>query len=184
MNLIQSKDGYNVEINPELYTIHEFAELLESRKDKKLLLKEIAYIYFFYDLSSDFQFELNTMARHDDVVRYVNLPGTWSKDKYMDNAIAAFLYLSQTPASKLLQAAYIGANKLKEQLEQLDLNERDKAGRPIWNLKQYNDTLKSLADTVDSIDKAERQFIKSQEDNSTLRGTKIKSIYEDGFRKK
>lgn len=183
MKLLNSPDGFIVEVNPELYMIKEFANLLENRKDKKLLLKEIAYIYFFYDLSSDFQFELNEFSRHKDLIKYLDLPTDWTKDKLLNEAIDAFNYLSQSPASRLLQTAYIGADKLKSQLETMNLNERDKGGKPIWNIKQFNDTLKQIADTVESLDKAEKKFIKSQEDNSKLRGTKTKSMYEDGFKK-
>jgi len=180
MKLLTSNDGFNVEINPELYAIKEFANLLESRKDKALLVKEISYIYFFYDMATDFQFETNELARNKDVIQYIGLPDDWQPDELVNEAIKAFKYLSQTVSSKLLKTAYMAINKIQEQLESINLNERDKSGKPIWNIKQIQDTINAMPMVMERIEKAEKQFIKSQEDNTKLRGTKLKSIYEDG----
>lgn len=181
MKLIKCKeDNFTLEIEPELYTIREFAELVESRKKKEgLLIKELGYIYFFADLNSDFQFQASEIERNKDLIKYLDLPSGWKRDKLLNEAIEAYRYLSQTTSSKLLQAAYLAADKIKIQLETIDLNERDRNGKPIWNLKQFNDTVKGIAETVEKLDKAEKQFIKAQEENTKLRGTKNKSVYDD-----
>jgi hypothetical protein len=165
MRLITSTDGYSIEIEPELYTIAEFANLIESRKkNKELILKELSYIYFYTDMASDFQFQSNELERHKDVKKYVGLPDTWKKDKLVEEAIEAYKYLSQTASSRLLQSVYIAVDKIKSQLETIDLNERDKVGKPIWNIKQIQDTIKAMPDLMMNIEKAEKQFIRSQEE--------------------
>jgi hypothetical protein len=179
MKLLTSKDGFNLEANEMLYSIREFAELLESRKNNKsLLLKELAYIYFYYDLSSDFQFEVNELMRNADVIKHVGLPDSWTKDKLLEEAIIAFNHLSQSASSRLLQSVYIGVDKIKNQLESIDLNERDKAGKPVWNIKQINDTIKGLPSLMESIEKTEKQFIKSQETSTTIRNSKVKTAFD------
>lgn len=178
MKLISSSDGYSIEIEPELYTIREFAELLESRKkDKSLLIKELSYIYFFTDMGSDFQFQSNEIERHKDVKKYLALPDTWKKDKLIQEAIEAYKYLSQTASSRLLQSVYIAVDKIKSQLETIDLNERDKAGKPIWNIKQIQDTIKAMPDLMMNIEKAEKQFIRSQEEVNNKKKTN-KGLYD------
>jgi len=180
MRLIKSVDGFSIEIEPELYTIKQFAELVESRKkNTSLLIKELSYIFFYTDMSSDFQFQTNEIERHKDVKKYVDLPTIWKKDKLVEEAIEAYKYLSQTASSRLLQSVYIAVDKIKNQLETIDLNERDKAGKPIWNIKQIQDTIKAMPDLMMNIEKAEKQFIKSQEDSTKIRGNKQKSVYED-----
>jgi len=123
-------------------------------------------------------FQTDEVLRNSELVKYLDLPRTWKKDTKMKEAIEAYKYLSQTPSSLLLQAAYIGVDKVKTQLRDIDLNERDKGGKPIWNLKQFNDTLKAVASTVEQLDKAEKQFIKSQIENDKIRGNKNKSLYD------
>lgn len=181
MKLIKCKeDNLTLEIEPELYSILEFAELVENRKkNNALLIKELAYIYFFADLGSDFQFQANEIERDKDLKKHLGLPLGWRRDKLVDEAIEAYRYLSQTTSSKLLQSAYIASDKIIKQLQSIDLDERDKNGKPIWNLKQFNDTTKAIAQTVSELDKAEKQFIKDQEENTKLRGTKNKSVYDD-----
>lgn len=180
MKLFKSNDGFTVEIEPELYQIKEFAELLESRKKNlSLLYKELSYIYFYSDMTSDFQFQTNELERHNELKHYLGLPSTWKKDKLIEEAIEAYKYLSQTPSSRLLQSAYVGAEKLKKQLEEIDLNERDKNGKPIWNIKQFNDTLKAIAQTVEELDKAEKQFIRSQKEVN--KKTKTNQSLYDGL---
>lgn len=180
MRLITSKDGYTIEIEPELYTIKDFADLLESRKkNKELLYKELAYIYFFADMSSDFQFQTNETERHKDLKKYLNLPTDWKKDKLIEEAIETYRYLSQTPSSRLLQSVYIAVDKIKTQLETIDLNERDKSNKPVWNIKQIQDTIKAMPDLMMNIEKAEKQYIKSQEENNKIRGKKETSMYDN-----
>ena len=181
MKLVRCKeDNLTLEIEPELYSIKEFAELVEDRKkNNALLIKELGYIYFFADLGSDFQFQASEIERHKDLKKHLGLPLSWNRDKLLDEAISAYRYLSQTTSSKLLQSAYLASDKIIKQLENIDLDERDKNGKPIWNLKQFNETTKAIAETVRELDKAEKQFIKSQEENTKLRGTKSKSVYDD-----
>ena len=181
MRLITLKeDGFTLDINPELYTIREFAELIESRKkNKDILIKELAYIYFFSDLTSDFQFQVNEYDRHKDLIKYLSLGESWKKDKMIEDAIEAYRYLSQNVSSKLLAGVYIIVEKIEQQLKGIDLDERDKSGKPIWNIKQIQEVARGLPFVMESIEKAEKVYIKSQEDNNKLRGTKTKSIYED-----
>lgn len=179
MKLFQSEDGMTVSIAPEAYTIKQFAELIESRKgDVTLIHKELAYVYFFADMSSDFQFQTNTKDRHYDLIKYLGLPSDWVKDKYVEEAIEAYEYLSQTASSRLLQSAYVVADKIKAQLESINLNERDKGGKPVWNIKQIQDVLKSLPSSMESIDQAEKKFIRSQVETGKLKGNRQKSMYD------
>lgn len=179
MKLIRSKDGFSIEIEPELYSIADFAKLIESRKkNESLLIKELSYIYFFTDMTSDFQFQTNEHDRHKDLKKYLDLPADWDRDRLIDEAIETYKYLSQNPSSRLLQSVYIGVDKIKSQLESINLNERDKMGKPVWNIKQFQDTVKALPMVMESISQAEKQYIKSQVESTKIRGNKAKSMYD------
>lgn len=182
MKLVELDSEWNPIINPELFLIECFEELrIDRQKDKDLLIKEIGYIYFFYNLKSDFQFQTNKKERHKDVKRYVGLPDDWEIDDLLGRCIDTYLYLSQSVSSKILQTAYMSVDKLKEQLEAIDLNERDSNNKPIWNIKHYSDTTKVIPDLLETIQKAEKAYLKGEQENEKLRGNKLKTLYEDGF---
>lgn len=179
MRLLKSKDGYSIEVEPEIYAIGDFAKLAEARrKNLDLLYKELAYIYFFCDMSSDFQFQTNEAARDAELKKYLDMPTGWKRDDLVSSAMETYIYLSQTASSRLLQGVYIAVDKIKAQLESIDLNERDKGGKPIWNIKQIHDTIKGMPDLMMNIEKAEKQFIKSQKENGKLPGNKQRSLYD------
>lgn len=184
MKLFKCEDGYRVDVSPELYLISEFDALLTNREnDKDTLLKELGYIYFMHDVESDFMSQTNNGMRHDEIVRYLNLPSGWKVDHLLQKAIEAYLYLSETLSSKLLTTARKSVDKLNIQLDKLDLDERDKSGKPIYNLKQFNDTVTQLPNTMEALDKAEKMYIKGVAEKGKLKGNKDKKIFEDGFGK-
>ena len=183
MKLIELDSEYHVIINPELFLIDCFVELRDDRKDPKLLLQEIGFIYFFYDLKSDFQFQTNKKERLKDVKKYVKMPPGWEVDDKLQECINTYNYLSQTVSGRLLSNAYLSVDKINDQLNLMDLNERDKMGKPIWNIKQFADTTKLIPQLMETLEQSELAYIKGQEKNDKLRGNKIKTLYEDGFNK-
>lgn len=181
MKLVELNDQYQIEVNPELFFLKPFVALRDDRKDPAQILKEIGYIYFFYDLRSDFQFNTNVDERHNEVIKQVNLDAKWKPDKIFMECVKVYQYLTKTVSGNLLESAYVAVDKLNDQLRNIDLNERDSNNRPIWNMKQFGDTVKQVADMMENLDKAEKAFIRGQETNDKLRGNKMKTLYEEGF---
>jgi hypothetical protein len=183
MKIFELDESYNVIFSPELFLLKDFRDLRDDRKDIDILYKEISYIYFFADLGSDFQFELNLNKRKKDLIRYVGLPPNWKPDKLVETCIEVYEYLSQTVSSSLLESVYAIVDKFQKQIKGIDLNERDKGGKPIWNQKQIMDMAKSVPDLLESTKKAEFEFLKDQEKETKIKGDKLKTLYEDGFKK-
>jgi len=183
MKLFDLDDSYNIIVKAEVFLLKDFKDLQKARKDSTLLYQELGYIYYFCDLSSDFQFELNPVKREKDIIKYVGLPEGWIADDLVKTCVQVYLYLSQTVSSRLLESAYLAVDKFIKQIEKIDLNERDKANKPIWNFKQMMDSVKGIPDTMENIRKAEAQYLKNAEKDTKLRGDKVKTLYEDGFKK-
>lgn len=180
MTLIELDSEFNIVVKPELFQIESFAKLRDSRKNVALFLKEIGYIYFFYNMGSDFQFQTDQKERHKDVVDRVGLPTKWSPDKLLQECIKDYRHLSTTVASKLLEGAYVLVNKTSLQMHNIDVDERDKNNRPIWNLKQIASMVKDISQLFESVSNAEKAYIKHQDENEKLRGNKVKTLYENG----
>ena len=63
-------EGYNLTIEPELLTLAPFKKIWtrDKSKDKSKALQELGYIYFMYDIRSDYQIyidEEKRIARHE-----------------------------------------------------------------------------------------------------------------------
>lgn len=183
MKLFNLDSTYTVNFEPEVFLLKDFRDLRDSRKkDIELLYKEMAFIYYFADLSSDFQFETDKTEREKNIKKFVGLPSSWKRDKKIDTCIEVYKYLSQSISGGILEAAYLMADKIKKQLEKIDLDERKKStGDPVWNLQQMVNTSKTLPTLLESIRKAEAEYLKGQTESDKLRGDKVKTLYEDGF---
>lgn len=181
MNLIYLDDLYNIQIDPQLLTLKDFKKLKDTR-DRDTLIKELGYLYHFYNLKSDFQFQTNKEKRHEEVKKFLGLPEKWKPDKQLSICIKVYIYLSQTVAGGILESAYLMTDKIKEQIESIDLNERNaKTGSPVWDLKKMLETAKGIPEMLEVLRKAELEFLKGQTENDKLRGDKLKTLYEDGF---
>jgi hypothetical protein len=180
MTLLELDSEYNIVVKPELFQIESFSKLNKSRKSPALLVKELGYIFFFYNMGSDFQFQTDEKERHKDVIKRTGLPDKWSPDKLLQECIKDYKHLSTTVSSKLLEGAYIIVDKTAKQMKDINLNERDKNGRPIWNLKQITSMTKDLPELFKSVSEAEKAYIKHQKETDALRGGKLKTLYEEG----
>lgn len=180
MRLLTTTDGYNVIPDPKIFLILEFETLRDSRPDRNILTKELGYIYFMYNPESDFADQTIESERKKDVIKYLGLPAVYNPDGKMLNCINAYKTLSETSQSKMLAVARHAVDKLKNQIDNIDLDERDpKSNKPIWDLKKYQDIVKGMPDTMESLVKVEELYIKKRDAQARLKGDKEASIFED-----
>lgn len=181
MNLLVSENGYDVIPDPKLFMIRQFRELLDSRSaNKDILTKELGYLYFYANPESIFADQTDDITRHIDVVMYVGLPQGWSVDDVLQRALECYdIFINMKASTRLLKTARKAVNKLEAQLDDMDLNERDKNDRPIWNMQHFNSIIKTMPDTMEALDKAERIYIKGKEEQTKTVGNKDLSFYDD-----
>src|SRR5690606_19311915 len=87
----------------------------------------------------------------------------WDIDNYLQKVIDMYMESQEKEDSyALLKTLYNMVEKIKVQLDNIDLNERDKNDKPIWNIKIINDTVKGMPELMESLKKAENEFIKAQ----------------------
>ena len=183
MKLFELDDTYNLIFKPEVFLLKDFKDLRDDRNDVEVLYKELGYIYYFCDLKSDFQFEMNPLKREEDIKRYVGLHPDWKPDELLNTCMDVYFYLSKTVSAMLLESAYMMVDKFTKQNKKIDLNERDKNNKPIWNQKQIMDMAKGIPELLETVSQAEATYLKNEEKETKLRGDKLKTLYEDGFKK-
>lgn len=90
------------------------------------------------------------------------------------------LYASfKTPAALLLEDTRMAVDKLRQLLRNIDLNEVDDKGRPIYTLNTITSTIKQIPGLIKDLDEAERALAKEIAQSDKVRGAQEKSIYED-----
>lgn len=180
MKLFNCEDGFNVVIEPEILLIRDFSFLYQDRKgNENLILKELAYIYFMHEVSSDFQHQADEQERSLEVIKHTNLPVGWQPDEFVKDCEKTFLKLSETMTGGLLKDTYEMVQKIRDELKAIDLGEKDKMGKPVYNLKQIIETSKMIPSLMEALNKAEKEYVKGQAEVNLNKGSKIKSAYED-----
>jgi len=175
--------NYQVQISPEALVLEPFAVIWnrDKSKDKAIAIAELAAVYFMADFKSDYNSIFNEEERLKQIVSVLKaLPDSWKPDKEFVEAINFYRERSKTASTELYEASVIALGKLDKFLRNISLAETDKSGKPKYNAKQINDTIKSLPDTVKKIKELEDIVKKEQEaQNNNLRGGRQKGLYVD-----
>ena len=173
-------EGYTVTVEPEALMLAPFKALWKRDKsrDKNRAMQELAYIYFMGDPRSDYQYLVDEEVRSQEIKKGEGLPDDWQPDEAVKRALA--FYNSFKPASAgLLEDTRHAVNKLRELLRNINLEERDDKGKPVYTLNTITATIKQIPSLVKDLDEAERTLAKDIIQDSKARGSQSKALYED-----
>ena len=173
-------EGYNLTIEPELLTLAPFRKIWtrDKSKDKSKALQELGYIYFMYDIRSDYQIYIDEEKRSREIKIGEGMPENWEPDDTVKEA-AAYFSKFKPAAALLLEDTRVAVDKLRTLLRNINLNEADDKGRPIYTLNTITSTIKQIPSLVKDLDEAERALAKEIAQSDKVRGAQEKSMYED-----
>lgn len=173
-------EGYQVTVEPEAIMLAPFKAIWDrdKSKTKHRAQQELAFIYFMGDPRSDYQYIIDEEERANEIKKGLGMPDNWKSDKAVERALV--FYNSFKPASAgLLEDTKIAVNKLRQLLRDIDLEEKDDKGKPVYTLNTITATIKQIPGLVKDLDEAERTLSKDILDESRARGSQFKSLYED-----
>lgn len=173
-------EGYQVTVEPEAIMLAPFKAIWnrDKSKTKSTAQQELAFIYFMDDPRSDYQYIVDEEERAKEVKQGLGMPEKWVADKVVNRARA--FYNSFKPASAgLLEDTKMAVNKLRKLLRDIDLEEKDDKGKPVYTLNTITATIKQIPGLVKDLDEAERTLSKDIIEESKARGSQSKSLYED-----
>lgn len=173
-------EGYNLTIEPELLTLAPFKKIWtrDKSKDKSKALQELGYIYFMYDIRSDYQIYIDEEKRSREIKIGEGMPENWEPDNTVKEA-ATYFSKFKPAAALLLEDTRVAVDKLRTLLRNINLNEVDDKGRPIYTLNTITSTIKQIPSLVKDLDEAERALAKEIAQSDKVRGAQEKSMYED-----
>lgn len=175
-------ENYQLNISPEALAIKAFRVLWDRDKtaSKLVATQQLAYIYFMYDPRSDYMFIIDEDERHEQVVEQEGLPKDWKPDKEVQKAIDVYKFLITSPSSLLLQDTRALIDKVRKQLKEIDLTAVDDKRKPVWSLAQITSTIKQIPSLIQDLTNAEKAINSEIEENSKMRGSGVKKLFEDG----
>lgn len=173
-------EGYKITISEEALLLKPFKAIWKRDKtaNKEKALMELGFIYFFCDARSDYQYIVDEDARKESIKEGEGLPKNWEPDAQILEAMEFYNTFKPTSAL-LLEDTRFAVDKLRKLLREIDLNQTDDKGKPIYTLNTVTATIKQVPSLVRDLDEAERSIAKEIAQSDKARGAQTKSIYED-----
>jgi uncharacterized protein (DUF4213/DUF364 family) len=177
---------YEVEFSEEALLLEPFSVLFKRDKSehKDIAIKELAYVYFFVDLRSDYIAILDEDVRSEEIIKDLKLPKSWKPDKKVENAIAFYKEKSGTVAARLLEDSYMAVDKVSKYLRDVNLEETMVIKghvKPKHDVKKIADTIKLVPSLLSSLKQAETIYLKEKEESKQKSGSRDFNTFERGL---
>ena len=167
-------ENYEVTVSPEALKLGPFRKIWDRdrSKDKQTAQMELAYVYFFADPRSDYQYIVDNDDRSKAIAKGEGLPDKWKPDKVLNKAVE--FYSTFLPESALLlQDTRLVISKLRETLRSTEINNMD-------DIKAISNILKVLPELIEKLNKIEKMVFE-QIHETEARGSMEKTLFDDGL---
>jgi hypothetical protein len=175
-------EGYKVVISEEAFALKVFRQIWNRdrsvNKDKAIM--ELGYIYFMVDPRSDYQYLVDEDERSKAIIEGEGLPNGWKPDKVITEAMEFYSRFKPT-AALLLEDTRYAVDKLRKLLREIDLNQLDDKGKPIYTLNSVTATIKQVPSLAKDLDEAEKALASEMRSEGKMRGQGEKTIFEDNL---
>jgi len=167
-------------ISPQAYTLVPFKKIWDrdKSKNKKKALKDMAYIYWDADFRSFVHDITDPVEKHEQIISMIDDTGDYKIDDEIKEAIE--FYKKDIPLSLgFLTDVKTAINELRRHFRELNLKEEDQNGKLVHNANQVMNSIKSTGDLLENLEKLEIKVKKDLDMQNSVRGSKIKGLYED-----
>lgn len=179
-------ENWEVKVEDAVWTLSAFKKLLDrdKTKGKEIAFKEIAFIYHYTDIRSDYMYLTDEKKRAKEVAKDVGLSDKWKLDNLIQEAIDLYRERSTTVLEKLYQSAQKSANDISNYLDKTDvlLSERDEKGKPVNTINSITAALKTIPDIMKNNTAAYQELIKEKiSTEGKNKGQQQMGMFEDGL---
>lgn len=175
-------EGYKVVISEEAFALKVFRQIWNRdrsvNKDKAIM--ELSYIYFMVDPRSDYQYLVDEKERSKAIIEGEGLPDGWKPDKVITEAMEFYSRFKPT-AALLLEDTRYAVDKLRKLLREIDLNQLDDKGKPIYTLNSITATIKQVPSLAKDLDEAEKALASEMRSEGKMRGQGEKTLMDDSL---
>lgn len=175
-------EGYEVRIAPEALVLKPFKKLWDrdKSKDKSKAMSDFAFLYFFCDPRSDYQYIKDDDNRLEEIRKGLGMADNWKPDNAVKDAIE-FYKSFDTTSTILLRVARDGVYKVQKILNSIkEADIEDDTKKKLSIVKEYLGGLKEIPKVAAMIDDAEKA-INAEEEYGEARGQVEKAMFDDGL---
>lgn len=179
MRLFSLDKDYNIVWEPQALLLAPFAKLLKRDKTKGKIRanNELAFVWFYSDIKSDYQIHTDTEKRTKQII--ADMPGLtekWSPDSLVMAAIDFYEKRSTSVTAVILKDSMYVANKLSSKMRAaVDVEDLD-----IGDITKLLEGVRKMPDVIKALQAAEKAVLKEIQAGQNKIGSKEKSLFEDG----
>lgn len=175
-------EGYKVVISEEAFALRVFRQIWNRDRtiNKDRAIMELGYIYFMVDPRSDYQYLVDEEERSSSIIEGEGLPSDWKPDKLVKEAMEFYGKFKPT-AALLLEDTRYAVDKLRRLLRDINLDEKDEKGKPVYTLNSITATIKQVPSLAKDLDEAEKALASEMRNSGKMRGQGEKTIMEDSL---
>jgi len=169
-----------VEFAPQLLSIKEYKALWNDRApNTQLAVDEMSLIFFLTDVRSPYM-RTEESERTIEVLMDI-MPDNlnWKPDKLVLACMEKYKEMSRTPSMDSLESAWIAQRKIDQFLQNINLEERDKNGKPVHNVKQIQMMQKDLPNSIKALQTTQRLVMTEMNEDLELQAGREKAEFED-----
>lgn len=180
MKIFEMKD-WKLTVDEQTWALGPFRKLLEKdkSKDKERAIKEIAFIWFFCDIKSNYMYITDLESREKELKKDLRLPSAWKITEDIQEAIDFYNEKSVTITSQILKDSYYTANKLSTKMK--EIVDDEEAILDSGNISKLMMALKQMPDVIKSLQETEKAVLKEIAQKKQNVGSQKKGLFEDGF---
>ena len=161
-------EGYEVRVAPEALNLRPFKKIWDrdKTKQKEIAMQELAFLYFYCDPRSDYQYIVDDEDRMQAVKEGIGFANDWKPDNVIQSAVS-FYSSFDSSAGVLLKAAARAVKRIQETLDNLQPED-------------YMAAVKLVPEVAAMIQEAEKA-LNTEEEYGEARGSIEKGMFEDGL---
>lgn len=175
-------DNYQLKVEDELLLLTPFRKLYKKDKtrDKGNFIEFLTLIYYVYDPRSDYSYIVNEKERLKEVCETNGI----NKEKFTDleqECIDLYKQLTTTISNELLRSTKIAISKVRQFLENLDMNAVDDKGKPLYTISSVTTAIRQIPQLAKDVMDAEKAIAKELQEQGRVRGGAELHVMEDGI---
>lgn len=167
-------EGFEVRVAPEALTLKPFKKIWDrdKSKSKERALCELAFLYFYCDPRSDYQYLIDDDDRLEAVKEGLGFSKDWTPDAALKSA-AVFYGTFDSSAARLLRLAAKEIDKVQNTLD-------DMTPSNYKELKEQISAMKMIPEIASMIQEAEKK-LNEEDEIGVAKGSIEKTLFDDGL---
>lgn len=176
-------ENFEIKISDEALLVGPIRKLYNKDKSKKkeTFLQQMSILFFFADPRSSYSYITDDALRLKAIIDQEGLPPGYKLNKEMLDLIELYKKMTVTTSLLLLQDTRTAIDKVREFLRNIDLDERNNNGMPVYSVSTVTTTIAKIPQLIKDLNDAEKTVAKEIEEAGRTRGSVEKKVFEDGF---